>query len=530
MFAWDEEKRTFIPAFSNMRVSGLTGESMVALASMFIECGILTRSLQEFVHHAYSRDVSPGRVALADTVTTLLSTIQARLSSSSSMRHSFLQLQGLFTPTHSILKCFQRLVDNASTTRNDESMLSTIYQEMQLSDQRTDSMRAILLEVLAHVSQPWLDFCGQWLGLHPEMELALTTDGPGKSFVKVETREWVDERGIEIDEPDFVLDLDRVPSFISPEDARIMFEVGKSLRLLRAHHSYHPLARPDMIADASPPTLTWQFSWDEIMQIEAKALQYESDLLEVIQLFKCPDNTETPSPDLTHFTTVETDPEFSFLGKPEADMEAHLLASIDVLNESAPLNILDNALATGLNHYLVTTGKSSQTIKQESLSAPISLVPMLSFNPIISAQARVVNGTCMRMLFMNHNLREHLNLQHSFHLLGNGVFSSKLSHSLFDPDLETAERHRGVARSGGAMGLRLGGRDTWPPASSELRLALMGLLSESYVSASGHLGFDGNTFLAQSLPGDLSFAVRDMSEPEIERCMNPNSIEALDFL
>ncbi|EHL02753.1 putative Gamma-tubulin complex component 6 [Glarea lozoyensis 74030] len=220
IFAWNEEKQTFISAFPEMRISGFTGESMDALLTMFMDCGNITKSLQRFIHQAYTEGVSPSRVALADTV--------------------------------------------------------------------TDSMKEILLEVLARVSRPWLNFC--------------------------------------------------VPG-------------------------------------------------------------------------------------------------------------------------------------------------SRQIGDQPSLSAPVSLLPLLSFNHIISAQARIVNGTCMRMFFKNHNLREHLDLQHSFHLLGNGVFST-----------------------------------------------LMGLLAESHISRSNQSSSGGSTFLAQSLPGDLSFAVRDMSEDQIEKCMNPNSVEALDFL
>jgi hypothetical protein len=137
----------------------------------------------------------------------------------------------------------------------------------------------------------------------------------------------------------------------------------------------------------------------------------------------------------------------------------------------------------------------------------------------------------MRMFFNSHKLREHLSVQRSFHLLGNGIFSSRLSHALFDPELESAERHRGVARSGGIMGLRLGGRDNWPPASSELRLALMGVLMDSYTSTEPLNESHAGTYLDKtSLPGDLSFAVRDMSQEEIEKCLDPDSVEALDFL
>jgi hypothetical protein len=408
-------------------------------------------------------------------------------------------------------------------------MLSTIFQEIQLQEHRTDSLKDILLEILSRVSQPWLEFSGEWLGLQREAGLPLTKEGEGKSFVKVEKRDWIDEQGLEVNQPDFVLDFDKVPTFLAPEDARAMFEVGRSLRFLRDHHSDHPLARADIVASANPPSLDWNFSWHDIMQVEEKALQYEKDLTIAIRQF-----SKSPNDPLRSLVPRQPLGEemfkLDFFGKPEEDMQAHVLASIDTFNRPLNDQLQPDQLSQELNTYLVSRGYPPQ--QDDSIFCPpISLTPLLSFNPIISAQARIVNGTCVRMFFNSHNLREHLSIQRSFHLLGNGVFSSRLSHALFDPELESAERQRGVARSGGIMGLRLGGRDTWPPASSELRLALMGVLTESYVSNKALDIVNAGPYLDQtSLPGDLSFAVRDMSEEEIEKCINPDSVEALDFL
>ncbi|PMD47517.1 hypothetical protein L207DRAFT_478655 [Hyaloscypha variabilis F] len=526
-FTWDEEKQSFVPAAAKLRMSGYSGESLNGLLATFFDCGNITRDLQAFVEKTYSGSTSPGRIALADAVSTLLATIQSRLSVSASTHQSILQLQSLFHPAHSILTCFQRIVVNVSATRSDESMLSTIFEEIQLLEHRTDSLREILLEILSRVSQPWLEFTGEWLGLQREAGLPLTKEGNGKSFVKVEKREWIDDQGLELQEPDYFLDYDRVPAFIQPEDARAMFEVGRSLRFLRAHHADHPLARADVVASANPPTLQWKFSWQDIVQIEAKALQYEKDLTNALVQFSkgslATSGATRSKPD-SHSSAL------NFFGKPVEDMQAHVLASINTFNHPFNESTSPDRLSLGLNSYL--TAKDRHPSDDGSIFAPpISLVPILSFNPIIGAQARIVNGTCMRMFFKSHKLQEHLSVQRSFHLMGNGVFSSRLSHALFDPELESAERHRGVARSGGIMGLRLGGRDTWPPASSELRLALMGVLTDSYMSSEPLNRSHAGTYLDNtSLPGDLSFAVRDMSQEEIEKCLDPDSVEALDFL
>lgn len=522
-FIWDEGIHAFKSPVK-IRISGYSGSALGDLVVTFMDCGNTTRSLHKFVDKIYSKGTSPGRIALADVVSTLLATIQSRFSASTTRHESILQLEALFQPAQSILTCFQRIVVNVAATRSDESMLSTIFEEIQLMEHRTDSLREILLEILSRVSQPWLEFAGEWLGIQREAGLPMSKSSQGKSFVKVESKEWIDEQGLEVHEPDYLLNYDKVPSFMAPEDARAMFEVGRSLRFLRDHHSDHPLARSDVIASANPPSLEWKFSWQDIVQVETKALQYEKDLTDAILQF----SKATPK-QLSNENRSLGDASFEldFFGRPEQEMQAHLLASIDVFNKSPIADDQPNCLSIGLNRYL-----NSRVDPTESIFAPpISLSPVLSFNPIIGAQARVVNGTCMRMFFNSHKLREHLAVQRSFHLLGNGVFSSKLAHALFDPELESAERHRGVARSGGIMGLRLGGRDTWPPASSELRLALMGVLTESYLSNRPlDRSYSENHHTPELLPGDLSFSVRDMTEEEIEKCMNPDSVEALDFL
>lgn len=530
LFAWVDEKQSFEPILPRMRISGYTTASLNELVVIFMECGNITRSLQNFVDKSYAQNKSTGKIALADAVSTLLTTIQSWLSASASAHKSLLQLQALFLPAQSILTCFQRIVQNVSTAKTDAAMLSTIFENIQLLEHRRDSLGDILLEILCRVSRPWLEFSGEWLGLQRESGLPLTKEGNGKNFVKVENSQEINEQGLELRESDYALNYDMVPSFIPPEVAKSMFEVGRSLQFLREHHTDHPLARADIVASANPPLLEWKFSWQAIVEVESKALQYEKDLMTAIRRYSS-DASQHKYPTLTNESSITAAFELDFFGKPEEAMQAQVLASIDTFDQPLKNNLTPDRLSKILNTYLSSDSKLTQN-NNSVFAPPISLTPLLSFNPIIAAQARIVNGTCMRLFFNSHRVREHLSLQRNFQLMGNGVFSSRLSHALFDPELESAERHRGAARTGGVMGLRLGGRDTWPPASSELRLALMGVLTESYVSSQLPKQSHNSSYLEQqtSLPGELSFAVRDMSPEEIEDCMNPDSIEALDFL
>jgi hypothetical protein len=528
LFSWNEEDGTFEHTLKNIRTSGCSTELINEITAMFLKYGNVTKTLQIFADKAYSRNQSPGRIALADTIFTVLSTLQSYLNIPSTSLKSILHLKSLFEPVQTILSAFHAILETVESAKTDEIMLSQIYGFIEQMEHRTDSIQVVLLEVLSRVSRPFLDFTGEWIGLQREA-VPLSKGGPGKSFIKAEDRSWIDEQGMEIHTPDFVLDRAMVPTFIPEDEVDIMFETGKSLRFLKEHHPDHPLSKTDIISSTAPPILEWEFSWRNIEAIEIKAKQYKEDLVAAIKKYSTSDSTAGIRLPVSSFD--EPICELNVFGKPAEEMEAHLLRSIQAIDEPLWNDVPQDRLSELLKNMLAKSCSESNE-GDEDFAPPISLVSYLSFSPIIVAQARIVNGTSMRLFFKSHHLREHLSLQRQFHLLGNGVFSSRLSHALFDPELETAERQAGVARSGGIMGLRLGGRDTWPPASSELRLALMGVLTESYTSSSPKEQQHHGSYLDRSseLPGDLSFGVRDMSEEEIEKCLDPNSVEALDFL
>lgn len=529
LFIWDEEKCSFRQAQEKLRISGYSGEALFALLDMFMDCGNHVRYLRGYVELSYRKQQSPGQVALAEVLSSVLETIEKDVSGSAATSVGLLQLQVLYAPAHKILHLLTAIVKKVSTTEDDEELLSVIFKELQIMECQDNHLLEVFQEVFSRVAQPWLEFANEWIGLQRESGLPMSKTGTSKAFVRVENREWVNEQGEELQEPDYGFDITKVPSFVEAEEVQLMFEVGKSLRLLRSHHPDHALAKVEVIASANPPLLNVEYSWTDILSVERKTLAYEQDLIAAITSFSTQSNAD--GVDSTTQPVAEA-VSFDFFGKPTDTLEAHFLASIKNLNHAPAHRSSSDQLSSSLHAYL----HQSRILEPDSgrpvtTKPDLALATCLSLSPVVMTQARVVNGTLMRMLFKSHSIREHLSIQRQFHLLDNGVFSSRLSHALFDPELETAERQRGVAMSGGIMGLRLGGRDAWPPASSELRLALMGILSESYSSGVPGDNTRANTFLDDtSIPGDLSFAVRDMSEQEIEACRNANSLQALDFL
>ncbi|KAL2120523.1 hypothetical protein VTJ04DRAFT_4550 [Mycothermus thermophilus] len=545
LFSWDADKLSFVKTSPGLRVSGLSLDLISAVDSLCLDCGNSARHLQAFAEKTYAAAATPTRVALARVVACLIDTVRSELSSRSRQVQSLLQLQAAVQPAQSILSYFKGFVKTLSRQKSDEALLSYLFQEAEASEYRSELIKECTRQVLRILSRPWIELVEEWVGLKPDEAFPLDKKGPGKGFIRVADKMWIDDQGFELEEPDYFLDRDKLPSFISEDMGQTIFETGWNLRFLREHHPEHALSRPDVMARVEPPKLEWEFDWDALSKLEAKANQYREALSQAIRGLTSTSAREkvmpSPIPSKKRKYSVAG---LECFGQDEAQVEARLLASINHLNQPLEEPAAQDDLTVLLKEHLYRSSSPHQ--ESAALSPHWTLVPLLSFGPIVSAQSRLVSRECMRLLFTSHHLRTHIDLLRQYFLFSNGLFCSRLAHALFDPDLSSAERQSGVALVGGTMGLRLGGRRTWPPASSELRLALMGVLAECYQpppfatsSKPARPQTTSNSAVATraathhhpaDLPGDLSFAVRDLTPEEIDRCMDPDSLEALDFL
>ncbi|KAJ6786746.1 hypothetical protein PWT90_02002 [Aphanocladium album] len=428
------------------------------------------------------------------------------------------------------LTCVKPLVRlNAQLRQNmgDHDILSAVFHHASLADTDSRYIRDMMREILQRVSTPWIEFLQEWIGTRAEQGIPLTKldVGARKWFVKVDTEIYVDDFGRQVEDVDFRLDRSRMPSFIPDDVAQSIFETGKNLRFIKSHHPDHMLANTQFTIMQKPPEIRWLFDWNAISRVERRIKQFRDKMMAAVNNPRAGDSPQSVSS--CHVSSKQAeDYRLIFFGVGENEMESRIQASIQRLQQPLKDETARDSLSTIVRRQL-DQGFSDNS--GSGLTPHWSLLPLLSFGAMVSAQARCINQEHMRLLFIKHDLLEHLRLYREFHMLGSGLFCTRLSQALFNPDLESTERQAGIARQGGVMGLRLGGRDTWPPASSELRLALMGILSDAFfdnpLKSPKKPGRDG-----EKLPGDLSFAVRDLSEDEIEKCMDPDSLEALDFL
>lgn len=523
LFSWNGDKRVFVPALEPVNVPGYSPDSLAGMVRLCTSCGEASRRLRSFIEKTYSTAAIPSHVALANALEKLLRVVHDELGTRGLMARSILQLQSLVRPVFTLLSYFHRLVAKIKRNMNDSAILSVIFSEAQSAGLSESFLRDTMCEILCMVSRPWTNLVEEWIGLRREEGLPINKDGQGRGFVRVDNSMWVDDQGFELAEPDYFLNIDNMPTFVPDEVAQAIFETGRNLRFLQLTHPEHPFASFSTVASQKLPGLQWQFDWEAITRLEKKALAYQQAVSEALQLRK-----PRTSGDLEEMidNRMENGAGLEFFGKDEASLEETVLASIAQLNQPVPDPNAGDRLTSVLRHQLFKEHDEVEMTGTD-FSPHWSLLPLLSFGPPIFAQARLINRECLRLLYTEHDIRQHLRLQRAFQLLGNGVFSSRLSNAMFNPDMDTTERQAGVARSGGAMGLRLASREkNWPPASSELRLALMGVLSDSYQ----HFRGSDPTGDDEALPGDLNFAIRDLSPEEMEKCMDPDSLEALDFL
>jgi hypothetical protein len=488
--------------------------------------------LKAFVQKSYTKQAGRCTVALSSALDRIAQVLQQQIDVDFHSPRSLLQLQSTIDKISSVLQPLNGLMTQAEVAQTDNQLLDIVFKHACVMESKEIFVRDLMQEILRVVSLPWLELLEEWIGTKTEQGMPFTKANVGETrgFVKVESETCLDDFGEEFEDVDYRLDPDSLPGFFATDIAQLALDTGKNLRFIETSCPSNPLIsarHTSMTRLLDAPIAEWVFGWNDVQRLEHKIARYQDDLKAAIS------GTYNTGEKPRLFNSISSSTQskaLSLFGATETDIQNMFLASINRF--SAPLegHGHDDRFAAILKHNLPKSNQHPKNYHPISTPHP-SLLPVLSFGGIIAAQAEVVNRESLRLLFETHNLRQHLDLQRSFHLLGNGMFCTMLTHALFDPDLETAERQAGIARQGGVMGLRLGSRDTWPPASSELRLALMGILAESFNAE--HRTAEAPAASPSkfaSLPGDLSFAVRDLSPEDIEKCMNPDSLEALDFL
>ena len=467
-FAWNQQEQRFTPALDSVAVSGYTISTVQAVVDMLATHGRSMRSISaSFAVAAQSRSTSDAaRSALIAVLRSCHAAIQCYLGEERDRMRSILEVEQIFRKTGNLIDTVKSLRGILDEDYDDQELLSKLLSACFKLASTNPQLEPVLQQIMSAVAVPVLRRISTGIG----MATSIGSD----QFMSMPYGQN-DEAAV-----------------LSSEVVQLISEAHDCFALL------HQLT-PSRIEALRPFTvqgreLALVFSWAEISQAQELAILYEEEGSSALIAFKTttqisstnwpPSEPCVQNSNCWDFFGITERPD---LGGGDDQIQAVALRCLsDTAMQLAPLQLsFDQALA-------------------------------MSISPMLSVQHRLLSYAAFEMLLIEHQALEHFKLLYSFGLLGDGLFAARLGVALFDSEQASGEGRR---CNGGITGLRLQARDVWPPASSELRLVLMGILTESLTSQ------------AQSVAADsVSFAIRDMSEEDLDKCMDVNSIHALDFL
>lgn len=532
-FQFNEQKRVFEKSIRDVRISGVSLTVVDGMIERVLRCGTDMQRIRRFVKaNPMVLEQPTALSSVASAVSVLMHSLEKHLSRLLRRDMSLMQVQTMFERCGDLVGTLADITSAIERAPSESKVISVLLEKCDVHEQRVPWVGRVLHEIISRCTRPWLTLVETWIGVRSEKPLMAQLHQSKDSFVHVEQVESASSYQTSSSAPEYVYRPDMMPSSVPADQAQLIFETGRALRLLKQYQPDHPISRDDVVESSQPPRLSCEFSWADIEKVQKKAAEYEQRLRREIVRYHAGDVSRS-RPGTRHGEgekdeapavgdlASDVSHTFELFDLDDAEQTTKLLGS-NTSMESDPLH------AAPAEHDFTDP---TAVVAEMPFGPPLSSVLYLSLAPTLSVQAQLVDYSCLHLLFMNHNLRSHISLQYRFQLLGDGIFAARLSQVLFDPEMNSGERRKGVARSTVHTGLRLGSRDTWPPASSELRLVLMGLLTECYAASEGRTVPPVQPETREKeLPGGFSFAIRELTGDELTRCKDPNAIEALDFL
>ncbi|KAL4951244.1 Spc98 family-domain-containing protein [Aspergillus filifer] len=517
LFRYNEQQQKFERVVKDICISGVSTLALSEITDEVLQCGNNMQRVRRFIQRVPGQAAEPSALsAFSTAASVIIYTIEKQLLDRSRHTGSVLQIRALFQQCGELVGALANIMDAVEKVESEARIISSVFKAAAYYSQIYGHMENLFREIMFLVVGPWLTHVESWIGFRPETSASMELLTTGRSFVFCEKNE--DKGKVQAQERlEYSYVSEQMPSFVPPDQAHLIYESGRSLRLLKRSHPHHPLVNDRARIDT--PSLGCAGTWAELERIQAKARDYESRLrAEVLKYNRDGYAEEDLNTEQSNSTEIKESP------------DAFDLFDIDDPENMTGLLANESSLEKQNLGQLLAADEKQSTGLETNFAPEVTSSLYLSLAPLLSSQALLIDFSCLHLLFKEHKLRDHLALQWRFQLLGDGYFATRLSHSLFNPEMESGERKTGVVRSGVHTGLRLGSRDTWPPASSELRLVLMGILNEcysgEYADGTGNPVFEKE----KELPGGLSFSIRELTEIEIAKCKNPNAIEALDFL
>lgn len=510
---------TFEVMKDGIRPFGISAECFESVTDDLKTMGSTFVSLRGFVDEVYtSRTQITARITFAQCVRTLLENLEQQLETSLLDVRSLLQFQATFDRVQNILDGLVDLQKSVMTSQDDQTIIMGLRQAFTSQRESAHQAEHTLGLVVSMVTRPLVAGLCVELGLATADDLSSGTTTTAHPLLS-DFNQHHDDSHVE-HRPD----QGRTASgLLDANETSMIREILNGMGILKSHSCTHPLAAPslygiDVTLEDGLVTPT------DPSALLTKARKYQEDISTALRSMK---DLSTARRSGKSDTLIEDNAQEQLSWFHDERQQRFFTTVGEAFTQ--PLDYKHDRTSEALRSALAADLERSEgaglTWQREGNSSTSEslLQPIL---PLLQVQSRLVNGSVLRLLFRDQKLRQNLELQYQCHLLGNGSFVNRLSSALFSSASNSAEQRRDQVPARSNLGLRLDTRDgqRWPPASSELRLTLTGILAETITT-------DHTSKLSsRDLPGGLSFAIRELSEEDIDKIISPQSIHALDFL
>ena len=106
-----------------------------------------------------------------------------------------------------IIDTFHQMISQTAGISDDSQLLTTLFEVVQQEQHRSGWLKPLLMETLARVTRPWLEFIEEWIGLgRPAGGEGTGFEGLAERgvFVRIEEETYVDDKGRERTNRNFV--------------------------------------------------------------------------------------------------------------------------------------------------------------------------------------------------------------------------------------------------------------------------------------------------------------------------------------
>lgn len=513
-FCYDPIKATFTAQSEGYRPQDVSLVMLEQLVEGFLPMGNGMRTLRSSAKQCTLSSPSRIRAALSAAIGVAAHALESEMRLSSAIAMSSLHLQEIVRKPNIMVACLQTLVKHCPEDAED---ITAFIRTCDTLCRKHLWLRDTLQEIVARSVSSQIENIGRSLGLG-----TLTTS----------SRDLVRET---------ILTPISTGSLLAAEVAEVLIESQEAFALLQGHCPDHQLFTD---SNVSRVNLQWAYTWEAISKLQTRAMEYEASFKYAILHLQAPAKpllqNLRPKDLYSSGNSVEEEDRNTLQGLNHSGaVENMLQLPIQGYPRFGSPVGSQTALASELTasqdqlFQVVSSALSSRMAQASDLQPDLEQSMSLSLTPLLTAQHRLLSYSILSLLFELHDLKTHLVLQNRFQLLGDGFFASRLTRALFDSSEASGEGRR---TNGGRTGLRLQSRESWPPASSELRLVLMGVLSESMSTGSDrrrrvetNVAVGGLGKHATRLES-LSFAIRDLSDEDLEKCREVDTVHALDFL